>query len=736
MTIKNTAREPNCVSSRRSLHGLVQAIRLPNHFLAVLALSACMLTIPSEARAQVNPQIANCAELKDEATVTQADLCSAHIGCRFVLNMQKTCAQAKGYLERLQTAIGEGTRTFFGSYRKEVTPDATFTATLNGEDWENQRKLGGLAQPSQQAQEIGTRVRDAGNGNTLSGTARNGSTWVYYGQVKDGKADGIGSRIFSNGDIQRGHFKENELSGASDVLSGSGSRFVGNYSELLSGKREGLVVERNGDTFVGTRFGNGSSEGTYTRASGERFVGTFGADGLRTAGKEFRADGLLIEEGRYEKGTLAMGTRYDAGVGIEVNLQAAREVAREAAVREAGEKARMAAEIESRRKREEAVRAEQQFQTSLQTMNPGQLFTRADELNAQGDTVRSREALRALINRFPNHSLAATAARQMTGESGGNPVGGPGFSATGTASSGSGSAPTRQSAFSKQINSRYSSICMRNAAKAEQALTAANARRYFGGAVDLDIFDMAKRIAQPCMAYDAKAKWSYDDAEQARRISQCGSGSCPRWTEGTEGAKTRQWFEIFSGEFNKMMANWEGYSRDLDPPGSSSPSAGAGANRAAAGRLSSQQCEAMRQTVIATKVPSTASVTASTETVMFMTKTSLDMIDGGCPGITPQDRQEHQQAYLAAESACNQVQSGGRRCVPQKHTAAVAVSRPPVASAASSAQQSNVISYDPVSGRCIGSREACACAPGLGAKEYGDCPSSRSSSGGGIRTAR
>ena len=96
-------------------------------------------------------------------------------------------------------------------------------------------------------------------------------------------------------------------------------------------------------------------------------------------------------------------------------------------------------------------------------------------------------------------------------------------------------------------------------------------------------------------------------------------------------------------------------------------SAAVAASPGARGRLSGQTCEAMMQTVNATRVTPNASVTASTETAMFMTKTSLDMIDGGCPGITPQDRQEHQQAYLAAERACNQVQSGGRRCVAQNH---------------------------------------------------------------------
>ncbi|MNL52719.1 hypothetical protein D3C87_1759170 [compost metagenome] len=109
--------------------------------------------------------------------------------------------------------------------------------------------------------------------------------------------------------------------------------------------------------------------------------------------------------------------------------------------------------------------------------------------------------------------------------------------------------------------------------------------------------------------------------------------------------------------------------------GGSSPAGTANAaSRPAGTRLSSQTCEAMKQSVIATKVAPNASITASQETVMFMTKTVLDMIAANCPtepGVTPAqiaaERQTRQQQYAAAENACNAVQSGGRRCVAQNH---------------------------------------------------------------------
>ncbi len=87
--------------------------------------------------------------------------------------------------------------------------------------------------------------------------------------------------------------------------------------------------------------------------------------------------------------------------------------------------------------------------------------------------------------------------------------------------------------------------------------------------------------------------------------------------------------------------------------------------------FASGDCETRKQIVIDTKIPDNASVTSSTETVMFMTKTAIDMIDGGCPGGTPQqriaERKQYLDAYSAAEDACNAVQSGNRKCAPQKH---------------------------------------------------------------------
>lgn len=291
--------------------------------------------------------------------------------------------------------------------------------------------------------------------------------------------------------------------------------------------------------------------------------------------------------------------------------------------------------------------------------------------------------------------------------------------------------------------SRYSSVCVRNGRKLEQVMQRSGHKVYpSGGRFWLKVKRFSIQSMAPCASQDPEAKrlmeGSQDELRQREKMcSEWNRGrGCEEWGEPEYQVENRAWYQVFEREAQAILSDPNGYSADLDGQ----------VNRQAArqsGSMSTQECEARKQLVIATKVPPNASVTAAMETVMFMTKTVLDMIDGGCPtepGVTPAqvaaERKERQQQYATAEQNCNAVQSGGRRCVPQAHTAAAAVSKPPVASAGQSEQRQRVISYDPVTGRCIGDREMCACEPGIGSQNYGECPSSRRSSGGGIRTAR
>ena len=76
----------------------------------------------------------------------------------------------------------------------------------------------------------------------------------------------------------------------------------------------------------------------------------------------------------------------------------------------AEKKKREAAEAESLAKQQQADR---EFKAKLSKLNAGQLYVMADELKAAGKTAQAREALHALITRFPDHALAANAATML-----------------------------------------------------------------------------------------------------------------------------------------------------------------------------------------------------------------------------------------------------------------------------------------------------------------------------------
>jgi hypothetical protein len=86
-----------------------------------------------------------------------------------------------------------------------------------------------------------------------------------------------------------------------------------------------------------------------------------------------------------------------------------------AAQRKAAEAKResAAAAAEAARLAELKDAEERQFRQLLAQSGPGQLFTLADRLSSEGKPDQAREARRALISRFPDHALAATAATQL-----------------------------------------------------------------------------------------------------------------------------------------------------------------------------------------------------------------------------------------------------------------------------------------------------------------------------------
>lgn len=108
--------------------------------------------------------------------------------------------------------------------------------------------------------------------------------------------------------------------------------------------------------------------------------------------------------------------RMEAGQRRAEAEQLAAEEARRARAKEDEAQAvkdRVNAEAEARAA-EARVREQAAFEERLSALNAGQLFTLADEMLEAGQTDRARAALRALVNRFPDSPLAATAAQQLS----------------------------------------------------------------------------------------------------------------------------------------------------------------------------------------------------------------------------------------------------------------------------------------------------------------------------------
>lgn len=84
------------------------------------------------------------------------------------------------------------------------------------------------------------------------------------------------------------------------------------------------------------------------------------------------------------------------------------------------EKARLTQEQATKRKIEEDVKRSQiladieQLRPEWAKLNPGQLYSRADEFVSRDELLKARAVLRTLVSNFPDHPLATTAAQLLS----------------------------------------------------------------------------------------------------------------------------------------------------------------------------------------------------------------------------------------------------------------------------------------------------------------------------------
>ena len=191
---------------------LQQFVRLAG--IAVICVAAVQ---GGASHAQVNPEIANCEEVKDESTLTQMELCGAHIGCGMVLKLQKVCAKAKGFLDRLKGAL---------SGRDKVTNNDVFDAGAP--------ELAPVESLQNQVSAARRAVREAASDPNHGSFSRKNSDKTsdtyYEGGLKDGNMHGAGVYINSAGGMGRGQMNAGQLQGHVQAVTRNGTIYAGEYA--------------------------------------------------------------------------------------------------------------------------------------------------------------------------------------------------------------------------------------------------------------------------------------------------------------------------------------------------------------------------------------------------------------------------------------------------------------------------------------------------------------------------
>lgn len=218
---------------------------MPNHLqvfrsYAAIILFVALIGVPLYAQADdINPQIANCEEVQDEATLTQMEFCSAHVGCNMVLKLQKACAKVKGFLGRLKASL---------SGRKEITNNDVFEANSPALSPSEALKSNVLV-----VQKI-IRDADAETKREKLRYKKDGWEGYYEGGVKDGYKHGVGVYITSKGHMGRGQMKNGNIEGKGQAITPEGLVFAGDYvhSEPLGNL---AFQDAKGTVFAGTYLG-------------------------------------------------------------------------------------------------------------------------------------------------------------------------------------------------------------------------------------------------------------------------------------------------------------------------------------------------------------------------------------------------------------------------------------------------------------------------------------------------
>jgi hypothetical protein len=322
--------------------------------------------------------------------------------------------------------------------------------------------------------------------------------------------------------------------------------------------------------------------------------------------------------------------------------------------KEAGEqRLAAAAAAEAARVAELKAAEERKFQHSLARGNPGQLFALADQLSAEGNTDQAREVRRALISRFPDHALAATAAAQLAG--GGSTAG----KSTATASAMSSRTDTR---------ARYASVCDRNWAKILNGVRARAIAQ--SGYNDLWIRDFnwySAKVFEPCIGTSPDSASAYQHAmKEYNRINNFCAGphdewECLQW--GTSGGISDNGGHPYNNP--AYYAGWKAdVDRALSDPDYSADlgtASGTGAVNTADAACAASLKSIKNQFDAAQKLIPENSVVVRSEAILWMITESVARIEAQCPQSTHYRAQSQQFVATreATQRACDGMSSRG-----------------------------------------------------------------------------
>ena len=129
------------------------------------------------------------------------------------------------------------------------------------------------------------------------------TTDVLIGVFKEGKMNGEGFQILSNGDRYDGSFQDNKFNGYGVYQFSNGDIYKGNFIDgYMEGKGE--LIYENGDKYVGNFIkGERSGKGTFYFGEKNVYQGDFLEDKFHGEGVLFKGNGDMIE-GHFEKGLL------------------------------------------------------------------------------------------------------------------------------------------------------------------------------------------------------------------------------------------------------------------------------------------------------------------------------------------------------------------------------------------------------------------------------------------------